>query len=157
MKAAIFVTSFAMAFGPAVAMATGCSASTGYAQLSRSQVEALLGTGMACYPVSPGTGNPYTNQEYHSGATNASSGNIVDFKRGAAAGPDQTKQIGSYSISAGGTITYTYTLGGAPAYTIWGDTTKTTTSGLTWDFCTGGTPIQIKVNRTVGGAAVACS
>ena len=117
------------ALGPGTAMAVNCVAGGGYAQLNQTQVEALVGTSMACYPAA---GPPWTNQEYHGGSVTSASGTITDYKKGPGDPRDPTKQIGSYSIDGTGAITYTY--GGAPTYTytVWGNTTSG--SGI-YDFC----------------------
>lgn len=108
-----------------------CVAATGYSQLSDGQITSLLVGSIACYPAVA----PYTNQEYLSG------GIITDYKLGASDLIDPSKAIGGYGI-AGGTITYSYTGGPAYSYTVWG--TSTSGSG-SYDFCTGGTPISIRV------------
>jgi hypothetical protein len=108
------------------AMATGCSASSGYVALTQAQIENVVGNSVACYPSS---GPPWTNQEYHSGTTTSATGNITDYKQGPTNPRDPSKQIGTYSISSTngltsgiGTISYNY--GGASSYSfrLWGPT-----------------------------------
>jgi hypothetical protein len=134
------------AVGPGIAMATNCALSTGYAKLSANQVEVLLGNSMACYPA---TGSSkWTNQEYHTGASGAAGGSVVDYKNGpaTAGNKDPTATVGTYTIigNNGGQITYTYSTGGTFVYSVWG--LQTSGSG-TYDFCNGTTPLpgQVKV------------
>jgi hypothetical protein len=129
--------------GPAVA---ACTPNGGYAQLNQAQVEALVGTGMACYPAA---GPPWTNQEYHSGGITSAGGNITDYKKGPGDPRDPTAQIGIYTIDANGVVTYTYGSGHPFPYTVWG--TQTSGSG-TYDFCNGATPLpgQVKIIASTG-------
>lgn len=138
-------------FGRASADSCVASAGDGYAQLSASAVANLLGTSMACYPAA---GPPWTNQEYHTGAVGANSGNVIDYKKGPTDPRDPSKQIGSYTIVGtgnGGQITYNYTNGPSYSYSVWG--TQTSGSG-TYDFCNGTTPLtgRVKIIAQTGAA-----
>ena len=144
MKRALFAGVFFLGnvAGPAVASCSFSNANPTYALLTQSGIETLLGQSMACYP----TAAPYENQEYHTGTTGSSTGNIIDYKKGPTDPVDPSKQIGSYSIAAVGgrpyygTITYTYT-GSPPStftYTVWGPTAP---GGNLYDFCIGATPL----------------
>ena len=135
------------AVGPGIAMATNCVLSTGYVKLTANQVEVLLGNSMACYPASGSS--KWTNQEYHTGASGAAGGSVVDYKNGPAApgNKDPTETIGTYNIigNSGGQITYTYTTGGVFVYSVWG--LQASGSG-TYDFCNASLvplPGQVKV------------
>jgi hypothetical protein len=119
-----------------------------YSQLSQTDIAALLGGNTACNPVG---GPPWENQEAHSGSPTALAGNVIDYKKGPGDPIDPSKQIGSYSISgsSNGTIQYTYDGGGSFTYQIWGATPVTT--GTTYDFCNGGTPLPIAVQAGTSG------
>lgn len=149
---------------PSVGMAfTPCALNSGipsYGELSVTQIEALLGTSMACYPQA----SPFENQEYHTGSTGSSTGNIIDYKKGPTDPIDPSETIGGYSISttsgrgAHAIITYTYT--GNPSsnftYTVWGPEPSTTNL---YDFCVGTTPLAggpVRIIPQVGGTPVPC-
>lgn len=141
------------AVAPGIATAENCVANPtdGYAELTASQLAALLGRSMACYPAG---GSPWTNQEYHADSGNG--GALSDYKLGPAAtgNKDPTKVIGTYSVT-GNQVTYSYTTGGTAAYTVWG--TQSSGSGI-YDFCNGASPLsgRVKIIAQVGSAAVPC-
>jgi hypothetical protein len=128
-----------------------------YIELSSTDIEALLGGSMACYPAS----GPYTNQEFHTGASNASTGNIIDYKKGPTDPIDPSKTIGSYNITttigrgSHAIITYTYT-GSSPSsftYTVWGPDPAGPTL---YDFCNGLTPLAGGPVRIATGGPAPC-
>ena len=128
-----------------------------YGELSVTQIEALLGQSMACYPKS----QPYTNQEYHTGSNISTSGNIIDYKKGPTDPVDPSKQIGSYTITttsgrgAHAIITYTYT-GSSPSsftYSVWGPNPA---GPSLYDFCNGLTPLAGGPVRIASGGPAPC-
>lgn len=102
------ITGLVLAFGLGNAYAA-CSESAGWKKMNAagsggSQALSTLGGKTVCVGSAP----TWTNQEYHSGAT---SGPLIDYKRGPGHAVDPTSTIGSWSI-AGDQIQYFYT-GGA--------------------------------------------
>jgi hypothetical protein len=151
MKTASAALSLALVIsGSMPAMALNCAGSPGYAQLTQAEVEALVGTSMACYPASA----PYHDQEYHTGSASSAAGNIIDYKKGPTDPRDPSTQVGSYSVSSGGALQYTYTGGATYTYGVWGS--QTSGSG-TYDFCNGVTPLTGRVRIVVAvGSPTAC-
>ena len=131
---------------PEVAMAANCAPSSGYDQLNQTQVEALIGSSMACYPVA---GPPWTFQEYHDGSTTFATGGITDYKRGPGNPRDPSKLIGTYTIDATGVLISSYGGARSYSYTIWGNTAGG--SGV-YDFCNRLVPLPGGVRIAVGTA-----
>ena len=133
-------------FTSGVAMAINCVPSSGYAQLNQAQVEALIGTSMACYPVA---GPPWTFQEYHDAPNTFAMGNIIDYKRGPGNPRDPSTMVGSYTIDTTGTLISNY--GGPKRYsfTIWGNTAGG--NGI-YDFCNQLIPLPggVRINVATG-------
>ena len=143
--------SLAMIVGvSAPTFAENCTANPPYVQLTQTQVEALLGNGMACYPAT----GPFHDQMYHTGPATASSGDMIDYKKGPADPRDPSKRVGSYSISPDGVVSYIYAGGGIVTYTVWGS--QTAGNGI-YDFCSAKGPLQGHVRVMVGvGTPIPC-
>jgi len=91
------------------------------------QIKALVGQSTVCVGSTPNA----TWSEYHDGNTSAASGNVIDWKKGRTDPVDPTTQVGTYAVTASGSvgfITYTY---GSLSYLY----VVTPVAGTTYNFC----------------------
>ena len=114
-------------------------------RLNPDAIRALLGGNTVCVPAV--TVDPMTWQELHT-----TGGALIDYKRGPNPGPDQSKDVGRWSVNGNGvgnaTVTHTYSGGGGSyIYSVHG----TGAVGTIHSFCRGGTAIDAKVQ--LGGGA----
>ncbi len=86
------------------AQAQSC-ACNGQTKLSQSQVSAAIGGKTVCV----GSAGNWQHQEFHAGTTG---GALTDYKRGPGHPIDPSENLGSWSLSNNGTVTYTYNGGG---------------------------------------------
>lgn len=121
------------------ALATNCSASAGYTQITGSGLRTVLSGKTAC----KSNGSDWEWQEYHS-----SSGNLVDWKKGPSDPIDPSTTVGFWLVTAGTKSTAKYTYGSnVYNYNVWHNT-----SNNTYDFCGASTITGV----TLKAGQVAC-
>lgn len=116
-------------------------------RLDAAQIGALLAGNTVCVPAA--TVANMTWQELHSGG--ATSGSLIDYKRGPGHAVDPSATVGSYTVNGTGggnsSVTHNYGTGGSFTYTVHG----TGVVGSNHSFCAGATEIVGRV-KPGGGA-----
>jgi hypothetical protein len=108
-------------------------------QMTLTQLQALLPNHTACVGTTPNA----TWSEWHNGA---SSGSVVDWKKGPSDPVDPTTSVGTYAITGnteGSAVTYTY---GSRVYTY----TVTQGAGPVYTFCPAGGGANLSVTIKTG-------
>ena len=123
------------------------AACTPATRLNPAQISALLASNTVCVPAA--TVDPMTWQELHKPG-----GVLTDYKRGPNTGPDQSKDVGTWTVNGTGqgtaSVTHTYSgAGGTYTYSVHGTGAVDTNHS----FCPipGGAEIVARVKR--GGGA----
>lgn len=124
MKKIVLASTVALALVSGQAMAV-CS---GNSRLNQTQLSTVLGNKTVCVGSAP----TWTAQEFHSGAT---SGSLIDYKRGPGHAVDPSATVGSWAIAGSGnnaTVTYSYTGGSTYSWEVFDN------GGGAFSFCSGG-------------------